>query len=94
MAKLVTVIQTYFKDGNYRNNRVEIDIPNEAAELIKKMWDEKAVYTCTRAKYLASNQNATVELFQDDELIGGMRNIIQIKTVEDEVFERTCKDCD
>jgi hypothetical protein len=42
MAKLVTVVRTYFKSGNYRNNTIEIDIPDEAAELIKEHWTENS----------------------------------------------------
>ena len=38
MAKLVTAVQTYFSDGTYRNNQVEMQIPNEAAEITKKYW--------------------------------------------------------
>lgn len=87
MAKLSVVVQTYFSSGNYRNNRVEIDIPNEAAELIKNMWEEKQVHNCTRAKYLASNQEATIKLTRDETLLDGMVNVCREETEEDEIFE-------
>lgn len=93
MAKLVTVVQTYFSDGTYRNNRVEMQIPNEAAEIIKKYWQEKQIHNCTEAKYLASNQTAIVELFgeryDEEVLLCGMQNIASVKKVEDETFEHT-----
>ena len=90
MAKLVTVVQTYLSDGTYRNNRVEMQIPNEAAEIIKKYWQEKQIHKCTRAKYLASNQAATVELSDDeDNLLCGMHNITAIMQNLEETFEHS-----
>ena len=90
MAKLVTVVQTYLSDGTYRNNRVEMQIPNEAAEIIKKYWQEKQIHKCTRAKYLASNQAATVELSDDeDNLLCGMHNITVIMQNLEETFEHS-----
>ena len=90
MAKLVTVVQTYFSDGTYRNNRVEMQIPNEAAEIIKKYWQEKQIHKCTKAKYLALNQAATVELSDDeDNLLCGMRNITAIAQDLEETFEHS-----
>lgn len=93
MAKLVTVVQTYFSDGTYRNNRVEMQIPNEAAEIIKKYWLEKQIHKCTNAKYLALNQAATVDLFDDEEnLLYGMRNITAIMQNLEETFEHSFVD--
>ena len=93
MAKLVTVVQTYFGDGTYRNNRVEMQIPNEAAEIIKKYWQEKQIHNCTEAKYLALNQAATVDLSDDeDNLLCAMHNIATKEQIENEVFEQHFKD--
>ena len=93
MAKLVTVVQTYFSDGRYRNNRVEMQIPNEAAEIIKKYWQEKQIHNCTEAKYLALNQAATVDLKDDeDNLLCGMANIATKEQVENETFEHSFVD--
>lgn len=93
MAKLVTVVQTYFSDGTYRNNRVEMQIPNEAAEIIKKYWQEKQIHNCTEAKYLALNQAATVDLKDDeDNLLCGMVNIATKEQVENETFEHSFVD--
>lgn len=90
MAKLVTVVQTYFRDGRYRNNRVEMQIPDEAAEIIRKYWQEKQIHNCTEAKYLASNQAATVDLYDNEEkLLCGMHNIAATEQVEEEVFEHS-----
>lgn len=90
MAKLVTVVQTYFRDGTYRNNRVEMQIPEEAAEIIRKYWQEKQIHNCTEAKYLASNQAATVDLYDNEEkLLCGMHNIAVTEQVEEEVFEHS-----
>ena len=93
MAKLAVIVQTYFRDGNYRNNRIEMQIPDEAAEIIRKYWQEKQIHNCTEAKYLASNQTATVDLYDSEEkLLCGMHNIAAIERVEDEVFEHSFKD--
>lgn len=67
MAKLAVIVQTYFRDGTYRNNRVEMQIPDDAAEIIKRYWQEKQIHNCTEAKYLASNQAATVNLYDNEE---------------------------
>lgn len=89
MAKLVTVVQTYFRDGRYRNTRVEMQIPDEAAEIIRKYWQEKEV--SVTAKYLASNQAATAELFKDETLLEGIANMWVEDMDEDEVFEHRFK---
>lgn len=92
MAKLVTVVQTYFRDGRYRNNRVEMQIPDEAAEIIRKHWQENRIHNCTEAKYLASNQAAIVDLYDNEEkLLCGMQNILVTERVEDEIFEHSFK---
>ena len=92
MAKLVTVVQTFFRDGRYRNNRVEIQIPDEAAELIRKFWNEKGIHNCATAKYLASNQCAIADLFQDEKLLGGISGMCTEETDETETFEHSFVD--
>ena len=91
MAKLVTVVQTYFRDGRYRNNRVEMQIPDEAAEIIRKYWNEVGVSKVVTAKYLASNQAATANLFKDETPLGGIANMWVEDMDEDEVFEHRFK---
>ena len=93
MAKLVTVVRTYFQSGNYRNNTIEIDIPDEAAELIKKHWDENGgVYFNNTAKFLASNQAGICLLYKDGEEIAGIQGMSQEDTQREEVFEQHFKD--
>ena len=92
MAKLVTVVQTYFRDGRYRNNRVEMQIPDEAAEIIRKYWNEVGVSKAVQAQYLASNQAATAELSRGEQCLGGITNMWVADMVEDEVFEQHFKD--
>ena len=96
MAKLVTVVRTYFeggRGGNYRNNTIEIDIPDEAAELIKEHWTENwGVYFNTTAKFLASNQAGICLIYKGGEEIAGIQNMPQEDTQQEEVFERHFKD--
>ena len=91
MAKLVTVVQTYFRDGKYRNNRVEMQIPDEAAEIIRKYWNEVGVSKAVQAQYLASNQAATAELSRGEQCLGGIANMTAVNMVEDEIFEHSFK---
>lgn len=93
MANLVTVVKTYFSDGTYRNNRVEMQIPNEAAEIIKKYWQEKQIHNCTEAKYLALNQSATIKLSDDEgNLLCGMYGIAAKEQDKNETFEHSFVD--
>lgn len=92
MAKLVTVVRTYFQSGNYRNSTIEIDIPDEAAELIKKSWDERGVYNCVTAKFLSSNQAGICLMYKGGKEIAGIQGMPQEKTQEEEVFVQHFKD--
>lgn len=91
MAKLVTVVRTYFEDG-YRNNVVIMGIPDEAAELIKKSWDERGISNCVKAKFLASNQAGTCLIYKGGEEIAGIQGMPQEKTQEEEVLFQHFKD--
>lgn len=92
MAKLVTVVRTYFEDG-YRNNTIEIDIPDEAAKLIKEYWENWGVcFNCVKAKFLASNQAGICLLYKGGEEIAGIQGMPQEKTQEEEVFKQSFKD--
>ena len=93
MAELVTVVRTYFKSGNYRNNTIVIDIPDEAAELIKEHWAENGgVYFNTTAKFLASNQAGICILCKGGEQIAGIQGMSKEDTQREEVFEQHFKD--
>lgn len=95
MAKLVTVVRTYFKSGNYRNNTIEIDIPDEVAKLIKEHWTENGgVFFNTTAKFLASNQAGICLLCKGGEEIAGIQGMSQEDTQREEVFEQHFKDED
>lgn len=92
MAKLVTVVRTYFEGGTYRNNTIIVEIPDEAAELIKKSWDEHGVYNCVTAKFLSSNQAGICLLHKDGEETAGIRGMSQEGTHYEEVFKQHFKD--
>ena len=75
------IISTYFDNGKYRNNVVEIPIPIEAAKLMQGENHEisrKAV-----AKYLASNQCASFELIVNDQLVGGIGGMCKAEEVDE-----------
>ena len=93
MAKLVTVVQTFFSDGKYRNNKVEIQIPDEAAEMIKKFWAEKQAHRCIEAKYLASNQCANALLYREDETpLYAIYGMCASETEENEIYDHYFND--
>ena len=95
MAKtLATLVRTYFEGGTFRNNTVLMEIPDEAAELILKYWQERGISNCVKAKFLASNQTGNCfmrdnENYKDLARLFGMP---QEKTREEEVFKRHFKD--
>ena len=67
MAKLVINVRTYFEDGTHRNNRVEMQLPDEIAASIKNYWSENGgAYKCCEAWYLANNQSADCLLYEDN----------------------------
>ena len=75
MARIITVVQTYFEYGTYRNNTVELQIPIDAAKLIEEYWKKQGIHNCATAKYLATNQGGSVYLKQDETLLSGINNI-------------------
>lgn len=92
MATLTTVVRTYFEGGTYRNNTIIVEIPDEAADIIKKSWDERGVYNCVTAKFLSSNQAGICLLHKDGEDIGVIQGMSQEDTQRGEVFKRHFKD--
>ena len=95
MAKiLATFVRTYFEGGTYRNNTVLMEIPDEAAELILKYWQERGISNCVKAKFLASNQTGNC-FMRDNENYKDLARLFetpQEKTREEEVFEQHFKD--
>lgn len=94
MARIITVVQTYFKDGTYRNNTVELQIPIDAAKLIEEYWKKQGIHKCATAKYLAANQDGCVYLKQDETLLSGINNMCSSEREENEIFEHKFKDED
>ena len=88
MAQLITAVQTYFKDGQYRNSQIVVDIPDEAAKIIKAAWDKMGIQNSMETRYLASNQCGIVNLKDSNEkLMAGMAGIYDNQKVENEFFE-------
>lgn len=94
MATLATVVRTYFEGGTYRNNTIIVEIPDEAADIIKKSWDERGDYNCVTAKFLSSNQAGICLLHKDGEDISVIQDMLQEDTQREEVFKRHFKDED
>lgn len=92
MAKLVTVVQTYFSDGTYRNNTVELQIPQKAADIIEEYWKKQGIHKLATAKYLTLNQSACAYLKQDETLICGINDMCTIETDKNETFEHSFVD--
>lgn len=87
MAKLVTIVKTYF-GNNLRNNRIEVEIPDEAAKLIQEYWIYKSASRCVMAKHLSSNQDADCLLQDKNETtIAGVLNMVAFNTKENETLE-------
>ena len=92
MARIITVVQTYFDDGTYRNNTVELQIPQKAADIIEEYWKKQGIHKCATAKYLAANQEGCAYLKQDETLKCGINCMSNIDRDENEVFEHSFKD--
>ena len=95
MAKLVTIVRTYFKDGTYRNNKVEMQLPDEIAASIKNYWSENGgAHKCCEAQYLANNQCADCLLYEDnsDEAVAGISHMSGKDAVREETFNHSFND--
>ena len=92
MAKtLATLVRTYFEDG-YRNNAIIMEIPDEAAELILKYWQERGISNCVKAKFLAINQAGICLMYKGGKEIAGIQNMSQEDIQREEVFIQHFKD--
>lgn len=97
MAVIQTTVRTFFEDGRYRNNTVSIEIPDEAAEIIRKAWCENGVGKSVNALWLSKNQNADALLFmnsEDDEATAGIYGMCAKYTVDNEIITRKFTDDD
>lgn len=81
MERLRVTITTWFKNGKYRNNVVEIPMVDGMVELILK--NNMNIARKSVAEYLAKNQSADVELIDGNNVIQGMLNIDARNTQED-----------
>ena len=80
-ALIRVTISTYFDNGKYRNNIVEIPIPFEAAKAMQEIKHEisrKAV-----SKFLANNQVASFEIIVNDQCVGGIRGMCNAEVVDE-----------
>lgn len=74
-------ISTYFDNGKYRNNIVEIPIPFEAAKAMQEIKHE--ISRQAVAKYLASNQVAGFEIIVNEQCVGGIRGMCNAEVVDE-----------
>ena len=67
-AKIQVTVKTYFKDGHFRNNRVELTIPEEAAKMISNAWSTLS----KESSFLAKNQSADCFVEVGGEVVAGI----------------------
>lgn len=82
MVKLRVTITTWFRNGKYRNNIVEIPMVDGMADILIKDGNKIAMESV--AEYLAKNQTASVEVIDGDKVVCGMVNINTCNTQDDE----------
>lgn len=87
MATIQTIVRTFFSDGTYRNNTIECQIPDEAAEIIRKAWTNHkhpmSQSNGITAHWLAKNQSAHAYLKINDKTVAGISNMIDVNTQSD-----------
>lgn len=82
-ARIQVLIQTSNKD-DFRNNIVTIEIPEEAANIIAKSWEEEnSMHECVFASALASNQEATCVLRVNNNTLASVSPMDKIRSIED-----------
>lgn len=86
-AKIQVTVKTYFKDGHFRNNRVELTIPEEAAKMISNAWSTLS----KESSFLAKNQSADCFVEVGGEVVAGISQMPTRHTV-DEIWEIEGKD--
>ena len=80
-ALIRVIISTYFRNGNYRSNIVEIPIPVEVANVMQENNHDIAPKTV--AKYLASNQVASFKLIVNGQCVGGIQGMCESETFDE-----------
>lgn len=81
MAKIRVTITTWFRNGRYRNNIVEIPMVDGMVELMVK--NDMNIARESVAECLAKNQSANVEIIDGDNVVQGMLNIDSLNTQDD-----------
>lgn len=91
MATIQVTISTYFDNHTYRNNTVKMEIPDQAAEIIKKAWTNPK-HSMSQSKgitahWLAKNQGADAVLKVNGKTVAGFANMTSINTQEDTFYK-------
>lgn len=81
-AILRVTITTWFRNGKYRNNIVEIPMVDGMVDILIKDGNKIAMESV--AECLAKNQTASVEVIDGGNVVRGMVNINTRNTQEDE----------
>lgn len=80
------VVRNYFPNGRYENNTIEFLIPKEAGEIIKKAWHSEELNqsdpNVIHAKYLCTNQTASVGLYKHEKDLDGVAGIFACNEFE------------
>lgn len=80
-ALIRVIISTYFRNGKYRNNVVEIPIPVEVANVMQE--NNHDIARKTVAKYLAGNQVASFKLIVNGQCVGGIQGMCEVETFDE-----------
>ena len=90
-ALIRVIISTYFCNGKYRNNVVEIPIPVEVANVMQE--NNHDIARKSVAKYLASNQVASFKLIVNGQCVGGIQGMCEVETFDETwVIQEECDD--
>ena len=80
-ALIRVIISTYFRNGKYRNNVVEIPIPVEVANVMQE--NNHDIARKSVAKYLAGNQVASFKLIVNGQCVGGIQGMCEVETFDE-----------
>ena len=90
-ALIRVIISTYFRNGKYRNNVVEIPIPVEVANVMQE--NNHDIARKSVAKYLAGNQVASFKLIVNGQCVGGIQGMCEVETFDEtRVIQEECDD--
>lgn len=96
MANITVTIHTYFEDGYYRNNIVNMEIPDKAAEIIREAWTAPEgpmrQGIAIKADWLSNNQSADATLHNSNGTVAGIHGMGVANIVENETITRRLED--